>query len=67
MSEAATVTLPKETYDLLISIIKGDSHACQNPDEIDYHDYVACGKCRNCEARQKLKASGLKEFEGYWS
>ena len=36
--------------------------SCTNPYEIDYHEYVACGQCFNCQCRQKLSILGYTEF-----
>ena len=38
---------------------------CNSPVEIDYHEYIACGKCLNCKNRRKLKASNIKQFNHF--
>ena len=61
------MNIKKEIYDMLVDIIKHESFSCTQPVEYDYHEYSACEKCSNCLTRKRLKSTGIKEFEHFWS
>ena len=60
------ISIENDTYNLLVEVALSADLSCTLPEETDIDEWVVCGKCRGCQLRQKLKATGLKEFEHKW-